>query len=55
VFGWLPRWHPVIWIIVIVLVVAIVQDPAAMGARAHSLIHAGQHAIGQLIVFVESI
>jgi hypothetical protein len=54
-FGWIPRWHPVIWIAVIVLGVAIVRDPSAMGARAGDIVHGIVHACGQLVIFVESI
>lgn len=54
-FNWIPRWHPVIWIIVIVLVVAIVRNPTAMGARAGDMIHGIEHWIGQVVIFFESI
>jgi hypothetical protein len=36
--GWIPRWHPFVWIIVIVLVVGIWQDPAGWGGRVHSIV-----------------
>ena len=45
--GWIPRFHPVWWIIIIVLVVAVVRDPTGMGARAGDMIHAIEHWIGQ--------
>jgi hypothetical protein len=53
--GWVPRWHPVVWAVVIILVVAIVRDPAGMGARAGSMIHGVEHWCGQVVVFFESI
>lgn len=53
--SWVPRWHPVIWIVVIVLVIAIVHNPAAMGARAGDIIHKVIWGFGQLWVFVTSI
>lgn len=30
-FGWLPRWHPFIWLIVVIVVVLVWQDPAGSG------------------------
>lgn len=54
-FSWIPRWHPFIWAVVIILVIAIVQNPTGMGARAGDLIHNLEHMAGQLVKFAESI
>jgi hypothetical protein len=53
--GWIPRWHPIWWAVVIILAIAIFRDPTGMGARAGSIIHGIEHAAGQAVVFVESI
>lgn len=54
-FGWIPRWHPFVWIIVIALVAAIVSNPVGMGARAGDLLHGVNHALHQFVIFIESI
>lgn len=53
--GWIPRWHPLIWIAVIIAVIAIVGNPTGMGARAGDIIHWCIYAAHQLTVFAESI
>lgn len=32
-FGWVPRWHPVVWLIVIGVGWAAYHDPAGWGHR----------------------
>jgi hypothetical protein len=54
-FTWLPRWHPVIWAIVIILVIAVVSNPTGMGQRAGDMIHWLNYAAHQIVVFAESI
>jgi hypothetical protein len=53
--GWIPRWHPFVWIIVIALIWAIVADPTGMAGRAGGIIHDVEHVFRQLGVFFESI
>jgi len=35
---WIPQWHPFVWIIVIVLVVGIWDDPVGWADRVHGLL-----------------
>lgn len=53
--GWIPRWHPLIWLFVIIVIFGIITAPAAMGADATGIIAWGEHAIKQLFVFFQSI
>lgn len=54
-FGWIPRWHPFVWLAVIVLIGAIISNPVGMGGRAGDLLHGINHALHQILIFVESI
>lgn len=54
-FGWIPRWHPVVWAIVIITVIAVVHDPQGMGARVGSMIHWLGYAAGRITTFATSI
>lgn len=54
-FSWIPRWHPLVWLVVIVLFVAVVSNPTGMGQRVGDMVHWLGHAASQLTVFVENI
>lgn len=54
-FGWIPRWHPLVWAVVIILVIAVVQNPQGMGHRVGDMIHWLGYAGGRAVLFVESI
>lgn len=54
-FGWIPRWHPFVWFLVFLLLVAIVTNPVAMAGRVHGIWGQLGHVVHQCIIFIESI
>jgi hypothetical protein len=38
-FGWLPRWHPLVWAFVIIMLILIWHDPVGWGQKVGNLIH----------------
>jgi hypothetical protein len=53
--GWVPRWHPLIWLFVIVVVVGVFREPAQMGQYATSFIGFVIHFVDQVIVALQNI
>jgi hypothetical protein len=53
--GWIPRWHPVVWAVVIILFIAVVSDPVGWAGRVQGLLHDLDHIAHQLTVFFTSI
>jgi hypothetical protein len=52
---WIPQWHPVVWAIVIIVIIAVVQNPVGMGHRAGSLIHGIGYMAHQVTIAVENV
>jgi hypothetical protein len=54
-FSWIPRWHPFVWLIVIVIVVAIWTNPAEWGHKAGGLFHLIPEIASRATIFVQSL
>lgn len=51
--GWIPRWHPFVWIFVIVMIYMIWTDPAEWGQKAAGVLHLIPEAANRIGIFIQ--
>jgi hypothetical protein len=54
-FSWLPRWHPFVWLFVIVMVYLIWTDPATWGHKAAGLLGMIPQAAHRIGIFIQNL
>lgn len=54
-FGWLPRWHPLVWLLVIILVIAVWSDPSGWGHKVGGVFHLLPELANRASIFVQNI
>lgn len=53
--GWVPRWHPFVWLAVAIMIYLIWTNPAVWGRHAAGILHLFPEAANRVGIFFQNI